>query len=133
MRFGRFILILSFFSYFTWQASESLGIVLDPVSFGVGIVAATLTGATLFLVGDWWSSVTRPYHRQSIRLETNQTPSQITFAAFKALVTGIIVIVVVLAVIFVAYLRPIPSAKRHRRARQAGIQNMDTGHPPSRV
>ena len=100
MRLSRFVLVLSIFAYLAWQVSESSGIVLDPLSFIIGVVVAGLAGATLFLVGDWWSSVTRPYQPQTVKLETKQTPSQVTFAAFRALLKGIIVIILVIIAIY---------------------------------
>jgi hypothetical protein len=61
MRLIRFVLVFITFSYLAWQYFPSLGITLDPVSFLVGIVVAGITGGVLFLISDWWSSVTRPY------------------------------------------------------------------------
>ena len=97
MRLGRFVLILCIYGYVAWQVSESLGIALDLVSFSVGIFVAGLAGGTLFLISDWWSSVTRPYQPQVVKLQTKETPSQITTGALLALLKGILFILVVLA------------------------------------
>jgi hypothetical protein len=108
MRLGRFAFFLVIYCYLAWRASEILGIPLDAVSFGVGIAAAGLTGVTLFLINNWWHAITQPYRPQAVRLETRETPSQITCAAFLALLIGIFVIVgLVVAVIFgLPYLLP---------------------------
>jgi hypothetical protein len=63
---------------------------LDPVSFAVGIAVAGLTGWAYFLINDWWSSVTRPYHPQTVKHETKETPAQIVFGAIWAFVRGIV-------------------------------------------
>jgi len=107
-RLGRFAFFLAIYCYLAWRASESLGIPLDPASFAVGIAAAALTGGTLFLINNWWDTITRPYRPQTVRLETRETPSQITWVAFRALLLGIIVIVALVAAVIAGlpYLLP---------------------------
>ena len=99
IRFIKFTAILFVFSQLAWQALESSETALDPGSFVVGIAVAGLTGWAYFLISDWWSSVTRPYHPQTVKHETKETPAQITFAALWALVKGIIFVGILAGII----------------------------------
>ncbi len=82
-----------------YLAAERLRLALDYVSLGAGLLIAAITGWTWFMVNNWWSVVTRPYKKQTITLETKETPAQITNAAFWAKVRGGFIILSALALL----------------------------------
>lgn len=91
-----FALFLFIFSYLGWRASELLGIALDPVSFGVGLAAAGLTGGSWSLIAGWWSSITQEY-TPTRAYTPSEAKKAIFLATFGALVKGILVMAVLVA------------------------------------
>jgi hypothetical protein len=68
---------------------------IDYTWFWIGIAAAAVVAFADFMINNWWSTVTRPTHPQTVSHSTNETPSQITRASFWAIIQGILVIVLV--------------------------------------
>ena len=74
---------------FTEWVSERLKVQIDYNWFGVGLFVALIVALLYFLIVDWWGTVTRPSHPQTITLKTTETPNQITRASFWAIVKAI--------------------------------------------
>lgn len=101
-RFIRFTVLLCAFAFIAWQGLESLDITPDLSSFVAGLIAAGFTGGTLFLLEDWWSSTREPFRPQSIRLQTRETPSQISCRAVLSFVRIIFLLVALGAAIVIS-------------------------------
>lgn len=54
--------------------------------FVVGIVASVIAAFGWFWLNDWIGTATSPGRPQTIRLQTDDTPSQITWAAIRAII-----------------------------------------------
>ena len=94
-----FTVICGIYTYLAWRISRWLGYAFDEVSFGAAIAVAALTGFTWFLVSDWWSAMTKPFHPQTVKMETKDTPFQIGCNALWAIVQ--LCFFIALAIIFV--------------------------------
>jgi hypothetical protein len=58
---------------------------LEQIAFFVlGILAAVIFGFAWFRLNDWIGTATSPGRPQTIRLNTDDTPAQITWAAIRA-------------------------------------------------
>ncbi len=84
----------------TTHVTEALRVEIDRASFGIGIGVAAIVGFLYFLITDWWSTVTRPARPQTVKHSTDETPSQITWASFWAIVRGAIFFTVVGLIIY---------------------------------
>ena len=98
-RFIGFTVICGIYTYLAWRISTWLGYAFDEVSFGAAIAVAALTGITWFWVSDWWSTMTKPFRPQTVKLDTKETPSQIGCNALSAIVQ--LSFFIALAVIFI--------------------------------
>ncbi|HLF26136.1 MAG TPA: hypothetical protein VJG32_07360 [Anaerolineae bacterium] len=96
MRLIWLVVFLYIITDLVWRFAAFAGIPLDDTSFGIGIGVATLAGFIVFQLQDWWSSATRPYRPQSVKIETKETPAQITFEAIFSFVKVIVVIALVI-------------------------------------
>ncbi len=102
-----FFLILGFLILVTGRITTSWGVVLDRVSFIIGIGVALLTGFVVFWLDSWWSTFARPYRPQSVKMDTKETPAQISRASLGALFRLILIVGVIVAVAYLI-LRPSP-------------------------
>jgi hypothetical protein len=82
------------------RVTETLNIVVEPTSFGIGLIVAAIVGSVYFWLTNWWSTVTRPARAQSVKHSTDETPSQITWASFWAIVRGAFVFTIVGIIIY---------------------------------
>lgn len=69
--------------------------------FAAGVVAAVLAGFGWFRLNIWMGAATSPGQPQTIRLQTNDTPSQITWAAIRATIK-LCLVSIALVVIFLS-------------------------------
>ncbi len=86
----------------TRRAAEALNIVIEPTSFWIGLGVAVVAGAVDFWITNWWSTVTAPSRPQSVNHNTAQTPSQITWASFWAIIRGVMVFAIVGVIIYLS-------------------------------
>ncbi|MBI5302467.1 MAG: hypothetical protein HY868_10040 [Chloroflexi bacterium] len=101
----RSIVFLILGTAFVFIVINLLGYRVEMLSFIGGLVAAAIMGLLSFRVNEWWGTVTRPYKPQTVRLETRETPAQITGAATRArLLSGIIFAVLGLTVLLGLFL-----------------------------
>jgi hypothetical protein len=84
------LLFLGSIALASWVTSR-IRYTVDSVSFFVGLSVAMLTGLAWFMINGWWTAVRRPFQPMVIRLETEQTPAQVNFRMFVAIVQGILV------------------------------------------
>jgi hypothetical protein len=66
--------------------------------FLMGSATAGLFGFIWFRLNDWISAATSPGRPQSIRLNTDDTPAQITWAAIRATLTLVLICLILLVV-----------------------------------
>ena len=102
-----FLLLLGFFILVADRITTFLGIVVDRVSFIIGIVVAAVTSFVVFQLYSWWSTIARPYHPQSVKVDTKETPYQISRASLGALFRLIFIAGVIVTVTYFI-LRPSP-------------------------
>ena len=82
------------------RVTDTLNVVVEPTSFGIGLMVAAIVAAIYFGLTNWWSTVTRPTRTQSVTHNTNETPSQITWASFWAIVRGTMIFAIAGIIIY---------------------------------
>jgi hypothetical protein len=94
-----FVVIIGSCTYLAWRIFERVGYALDVTSFMVGITLAAVIGFAWFQVGEWWSTMTRPYRPQTVKTDTKETPIQIIIGALLATVKLFLFIVLAIVLI----------------------------------
>ena len=82
------------------RLAARMGIAIDPVSYGAGLAVGVVVGFVWFMINNWLTAATRPFHPQTVTLQTKETPFQVTAAAGGGCVFFIIAVVVLLLIAF---------------------------------
>jgi hypothetical protein len=97
--FGAIFLVSLGFAYWV---STRISYVVDLLSFLFGLGVAALTGWAWMQIGNWWTTVHRPFEPMRVVLRTEQTPAQVNLAMVWAIVQGILALTgVVVAIILI--------------------------------
>jgi len=83
-RFLRLILFSCLSVWLVFRISAELSWPIELRSFLLGVLAAALVGFAEFQINAWWTAVTKPYQPLTVKIETKETPSQVTSAATTA-------------------------------------------------
>jgi len=68
IRLLRLALFLSGSIWLLGKLAQAVSIPIEPIAFGAGVVAAGLTGFAEFQISQWWSTITKPYKPQAVKI-----------------------------------------------------------------
>jgi hypothetical protein len=97
-----FALFMVIFTRIGWWAFEYFHMSVDRMSFFLGVILTMLSGFVVFRLREWYTAATRPRRPQTVTLQTNDTPAQITGAALGAILGMICTIGAMLLAAYIA-------------------------------
>ena len=95
-----FVLFMVIFTRLGFWVYESAGQPIEHTSFLLGAILTMLAAFLVFRLQEWYNTATRPRRPQSVSMQTQDTPAQITRSALGAIV---LMILTIAAMSFVAY------------------------------
>ncbi len=81
MRFIVFLVIAFVVHFGANKLAGYLGITIDQTSYIIGLAVASTIGGVWFIVGGWWGTAMSVFQPQTVRLQTESSPFQVTAAA----------------------------------------------------